>query len=753
MRIQKKTLFHIFTRPSRKALVRLVLSALLIAGWWQWLQPGSVTSQLNAIGRLESHTYYVVRLADGDSLLFSPTTHRTTDAEGNSDGGDSAVVSGCFVSARGHFVTTMAARQGAADTLDGDTLRKILTEERQRLEALAQRKASMQRQLDYYAGTHSVTDDGYNDIMKQRALQAEQTAYVDTLLQRLAKALAQPSLSATLHCRYTATLHLATRRSTAADTLPTVRSYACPMRTVGHDDRLLLLQTSDGTLPATATYLSLLPALSLDKERRLLAYDATLPLADVLPLSSFSPDADSGEGAAVTDARGHLKGLRAGGCILPLSDLRRLCFASEGGLRRWGEHLWGLLRRIFLPTSDTQKAHRLDAANAFTRNIIGLHRCGDNYRTFALNDTTSYSGRQQQGRPEGYGVATYRDGSRYRGCWHDGRRSGEGVLTDSTGTAWSGCWQGDTLTNGVMTTTDATYRGDFDRQLRRHGNGILVDANGSLYEGQWVSGVREGFGYDIGNGSIVRAGSWHNNTFRGERFIYTAERVYGIDISRYQHEIGRKRYAIDWSKLRITNLGASNAGRIRGTQDYPVSFVYIKATQGTTVTSRYYSADAAACRRRGIPVGAYHFFSTTSDGLAQARHFIRTAGYHRGDLPPVLDVEPGDAEIQRMGGTTALFREVTAWLRYVRRACGIRPVLYISQGFVNKYMAAAPEEVTACPVWIARYSEYKPYVQLLHWQHSANGRVAGIHGAVDINVFNGNAAQFATYLREIRGEE
>lgn len=35
---------------------------------------------------------------------------------------------------------------------------------------------------------------------------------------------------------------------------------------------------------------------------------------------------------------------------------------------------------------------------------------------------------------------------------------------------------------------------------------------------------------------MVRCGSWRNGRFQGERMVYTADRVYGIDLSRHQHE-------------------------------------------------------------------------------------------------------------------------------------------------------------------------------------------------------------------------
>ena len=84
----------------------------------------------------------------------------------------------------------------------------------------------------------------------------------------------------------------------------------------------------------------------------------------------------------------------------------------------------------------------------------------------------------------------------------------------------------------------------------------------------------------------------------------------------------------------------------------------------------------------------------------------------------------------------------------VKVASGTQPVLYLSQSFIDKYMANAPKTLTECPVWIARYSAFKPYVHLLHWQLSPRGRVRGITGDVDINVYNGKREGFMEYVKQ-----
>lgn len=307
----------------------------------------------------------------------------------------------------------------------------------------------------------------------------------------------------------------------------------------------------------------------------------------------------------------------------------------------------------------------------------------------------------------------------------------------------------DTLFRGERFGADGSYyRGGFDSLMRRHG---------------------EGFGIDD---RLVKYGIWNKDAFRGESMLYTSHRVYGIDISRYQHEMRKpvrqvvkvknrkgkvttrvqysRKVGIDWSSLRITRLGGKAQQHVQGEVDYPVSFVFVKCTQGTSIKSAYYASDLNAALKHGIPVAPYHFFSTRKSGAAQAAYFIKHARLQQATLPPMLDVEPSDAEIRRMGGEEALFREMLKWLQAVEHASGRRPILYVSQSFVDRHMKHAPKSLLAYDVWIARYGEFRPYVKLLFWQLSPYGSVRGIHGDVDINVFNGSRKDFEEWTKGIK---
>lgn len=382
--------------------------------------------------------------------------------------------------------------------------------------------------------------------------------------------------------------------------------------------------------------------------------------------------------------------------------------------------------------------------------VLALASCNPvvpDVQTLNMSSGETYFGQVEKGRSHGWGVLCKGDSVVYEGEWRNGVRKGWGQMTDSLGRKVEGRWDADMMLEGKRYDLEGIYTGELTNTGVAHGYGRYDYVSGEKYLGLWKNNVRQGFGFACTDAKGLQLGEWVDNKYKGERLTYNADHVYGIDISRFQHEIGNRKYDIDWSKLRIRHLGDISKKKIKGDVDYPVSFCYIKATEGTTITNAYYKNDYANARRHGIKCGAYHFFSTKSDGTAQANYFLKNCNIKSGDLPPVLDVEPSDAQIAEMGGDSIMFFHVRKWLQRVEAQAGVRPVLYVGQNFVNRHLVNAPDLKQKYQVWIARYGEYKPDVHLLFWQLCPDGRVQGITGDVDINIFNGYSGQYDMFLR------
>ena len=354
-----------------------------------------------------------------------------------------------------------------------------------------------------------------------------------------------------------------------------------------------------------------------------------------------------------------------------------------------------------------------------------------------------YRGGFKDDKFDGPGIMMYGDSVVYSGNWKEGRYHGTGTVSDSLGRKITADWEADSMKYGVRKDTTGTYCGTFDENYIPSGEGRYSYGDMQFYEGEWLNDKPQGFGIQLAPDGWLRVGEWNKGRFKGEVLNYTADRIYGIDIARYQHK-----EPIRWNELRITHLGHISKKKITGKEDYPVSFVYIKCTEGETVQNKYYKQDYKSARARGIRCGSYHFFSVHSKPEDQARNFLKHVKMQDGDFPPVLDLEPSNRDIRNIGGDIELFKRVRTWLHIVEEELGIQPILYINQMFVNKHMPYAPDLEKKYEVWIARYGEYKPDLHLVMWQIAPDGRVKGINGPVDINVFNGYRPAYDRYLRK-----
>ncbi len=201
----------------------------------------------------------------------------------------------------------------------------------------------------------------------------------------------------------------------------------------------------------------------------------------------------------------------------------------------------------------------------------------------------------------------------------------------------------------------------------------------------------------------------YGNTYAGKPVVH------GIDISHHQGKI-------NWEHL----AKASKEG-------LGIHFVFIKATEGADWLDSSFCENLRQARMSGLLCGVYHFFNPASSAEHQADFFISQVKLTPNDLPPVLDVE-------RRGSYSAdsLRMEVKTWLRKIEDYYGVKPILYASYKFKEQYLNDSL--FNTYPFWIAHY-----YVDSLSysgewtfWQHTNRGRLPGIDGYVDMNVYNGD---------------
>lgn len=201
---------------------------------------------------------------------------------------------------------------------------------------------------------------------------------------------------------------------------------------------------------------------------------------------------------------------------------------------------------------------------------------------------------------------------------------------------------------------------------------------------------------------------------------------YGIDIS--HHNAGD----IVWDSLYVLTdkRGKTIRDHHLAKDIRPVSFVFIKATEGVSMVDKDFKRNWQDAGRSGLRRGAYHFFRSSKDGEAQARLFIKTVGDLRfKDLPPVLDIET----IHRGGSMKKLNEEALKWLETIEGHYGKKPIVYTGSSFARDWLS---KRITDnYPVWIAHYEKDRPdFDGWTFWQFTDKAVVKGVPGPVDLSV-------------------
>ncbi len=156
-----------------------------------------------------------------------------------------------------------------------------------------------------------------------------------------------------------------------------------------------------------------------------------------------------------------------------------------------------------------------------------------------------------------------------------------------------------------------------------------------------------------------------------------------------------------------------------------------------------------AARRAGVPRSAYHFYYWCRPAIEQVAWFKENVPNDPGALPPVLDVEWNNESktCRRRPPRAEVVREMHIWLREVERLYGKRPIIYTSVDFHADNMVG---EFDDYPIWVRSVAGYpvRKYDgrRWTLWQYAGDGRVPGVNGEVDRNVFAGSHEDWQRWL-------
>jgi lysozyme len=198
--------------------------------------------------------------------------------------------------------------------------------------------------------------------------------------------------------------------------------------------------------------------------------------------------------------------------------------------------------------------------------------------------------------------------------------------------------------------------------------------------------------------------------------------VRGIDISEHQKEI-------NWEEIENSEF----------------QFVFIKATEGKDHRDSYFTRNWESAKDVNIIRGAYHFFTFRSSGTEQARNFIDVVPNEEGCLPPTIDIEFG-GNSKDVPQREDFCKELRDFIDEIEVHYQQRPILYVTYESYEEFIVGDFED---CEIWIRDLTK-TPVLsdgrQWLFWQYNCRGRVSGIDGFADLNVFNGGMAELAELL-------
>ncbi len=203
--------------------------------------------------------------------------------------------------------------------------------------------------------------------------------------------------------------------------------------------------------------------------------------------------------------------------------------------------------------------------------------------------------------------------------------------------------------------------------------------------------------------------------------LQNVESYPGIDVSAYQGNIDWEKVAASGIDFALIRLGYRGYG------------------SGKLVEDEYARANLEGAANAGLRLGAYFFSQALNNKEVdeEIAFMLQILGNTKLDMPLILDWEipTSDARTARMDARTLTNMQLH-FCKIVEQK-GYQPMIYFNwHQSENLYYLSELEEF---PFWLALYQDRMTYPWKVEmWQYTSSGRVPGIAGDVDINVYMPN---------------
>ena len=207
---------------------------------------------------------------------------------------------------------------------------------------------------------------------------------------------------------------------------------------------------------------------------------------------------------------------------------------------------------------------------------------------------------------------------------------------------------------------------------------------------------------------------------KGNFLLCTQQDSYpGVDVSAFQGEIDWQRVKASGIRFAMVRLGYRGYGKA-----------------GNMVVDEYALKNLQGAAKAGLAVGAYFFSQATSieEVDDEIFFFMKVLRDFELTMPIVLDWEY-ISDTARTANVDA--RTLTDCLKHfceVMVEFGYEPMIYFNWSMARNHLYLS--ELEDYPFWLALYQDRMTFPYRVEmWQYTCTGRVPGIQGDVDINVF------------------
>ncbi len=208
---------------------------------------------------------------------------------------------------------------------------------------------------------------------------------------------------------------------------------------------------------------------------------------------------------------------------------------------------------------------------------------------------------------------------------------------------------------------------------------------------------------------------------------HSSHQIRGVDISnQYSGELNWTALDNDKDFVILRAIRAVDTCKVKGLRKF------------TPMVDRNFSKNWNSLKKRGIVRGAYHFFAPDVSAEIQFNVFKQTVQLEKGDLPPILDVENGNCNMD----------EAFKWLSLAKQHYGVDPILYSEYFFYKLFLKQRNQHY---PTWLYINENFMFMPDFkepacLFWQYRQDKELSGFQESVDFNMFLGDSIDFSRLM-------